>query len=43
VFTSGFVPELDQQIDAWPNASHGFHAIDLLARAATMLAPRPMG
>src|SRR5262249_48238268 len=22
VFTSGFVPELDQLIDAWPNASH---------------------
>src|SRR5262249_23213171 len=28
VFTSGFVPELDQQIDAWPNASHGFHGIE---------------
>ena len=28
VFTSGFVPELDQQIDAWPNADHGFHGIE---------------
>jgi iron uptake system EfeUOB component EfeO/EfeM len=28
VFTGGFVPELDQQIDAWPNASHGFHGIE---------------
>ena len=28
VFTSGFVPELDGQIDAWPNASHGFHGIE---------------
>jgi iron uptake system component EfeO len=28
VFTSGFVPELDQKIDAWPNASHGFHGIE---------------
>jgi iron uptake system EfeUOB component EfeO/EfeM len=28
VFTSGFVPELDRQIDAWPNASHGFHGIE---------------
>ena len=28
VFTSGFVPELDQEIDAWPNASHGFHGIE---------------
>ena len=28
VFTSGFVPELDQQIDAWPNAAHGFHGIE---------------
>jgi len=28
VFTSGFVPELDEQIDAWPNASHGFHGIE---------------
>ena len=28
VFTSGFVPVLDQQIDAWPNALHGFHGIE---------------
>jgi len=28
VFTSGFVPELDHEIDAWPNASHGFHGIE---------------
>jgi iron uptake system component EfeO len=28
VFTTGFVPELDVQIDAWPNADTGFHAIE---------------
>src|SRR5215470_11212545 len=28
VFTSGFVPELDRQIDAWPDAMHGFHGIE---------------
>ncbi len=28
VFTSGFVPELDSEIDAWPNATTGFHAIE---------------
>ncbi len=28
VFTAGFVPELDEQIDAWPNAVTGFHAIE---------------
>jgi iron uptake system EfeUOB component EfeO/EfeM len=28
VFTSGFVPDLDQKIDAWPNARHGFHGIE---------------
>ncbi len=28
VFTSGFVPDLDQEIDAWPNALMGFHAIE---------------
>src|SRR6201991_4229690 len=28
VFTAGFVPELDQKIDAWPNAETGFHAIE---------------
>src|SRR5215831_17530584 len=30
VFTSGFVPELDQKIDAWPDASHGFHGIEAM-------------
>lgn len=28
VFTSGFVPDLDREIDAWPNAFLGFHAIE---------------
>ena len=28
VFTSGFVPDLDAEIDAWPNAVMGFHAIE---------------
>jgi iron uptake system component EfeO len=28
VFTGGFVPELDKEIDAWPNALVGFHAIE---------------
>ena len=28
VFTSGFVPELDRQIDAWPDALQGFHGIE---------------
>ncbi|HEY1260540.1 MAG TPA: EfeM/EfeO family lipoprotein [Stellaceae bacterium] len=28
VFTSGFVPDLDEEIDAWPNALLGFHAIE---------------
>jgi iron uptake system component EfeO len=28
VFTSGFVPDLDREIDAWPNAVLGFHAIE---------------
>lgn len=28
VFTSGFVPDLDTDIDAWPNALAGFHAIE---------------
>jgi iron uptake system EfeUOB component EfeO/EfeM len=28
VFTSGFVPDLDAEIDAWPNAVIGFHAIE---------------
>jgi iron uptake system component EfeO len=28
VFTSGFVPDLDRDIDAWPDALKGFHAIE---------------
>ena len=28
VFTAPFVPELDRAIDAWPNGSAGFHAIE---------------
>jgi len=28
VFTSGFVPQLDKDIDAWPNGLVGFHAIE---------------
>lgn len=28
VFTSAFVPDLDREIDAWPNAFLGFHAIE---------------
>jgi iron uptake system component EfeO len=28
VFTSGFVPDLEEEIDAWPNALAGFHAIE---------------
>jgi len=28
VFTSGFVPDLDTEIDAWPDALTGFHAIE---------------
>lgn len=28
VFTSGFVPALDRDIDAWPDATKGFHAIE---------------
>src|SRR5262249_4803199 len=28
VFTGGFVPELDRNIDAWPDATTGFHAIE---------------
>jgi len=28
VFTSGFVPDLDREIDAWPDAVTGFHAIE---------------
>jgi iron uptake system component EfeO len=28
VFTSGFAPDLDRDIDAWPNGASGFHAIE---------------
>jgi iron uptake system component EfeO len=28
VFTAGFVPQLDKDIDAWPEAPSGFHAIE---------------
>jgi len=28
VFTSGFAPDLDEKIDAWPDAHSGFHAIE---------------
>jgi iron uptake system EfeUOB component EfeO/EfeM len=28
VFTSGFVPDLDQEIDTWPSATMGFHAVE---------------
>src|SRR5262245_3893383 len=28
VFTAGFVPDLDRDIDAWPDATKGFHAIE---------------
>jgi iron uptake system component EfeO len=28
VVTGGFVPQLDRQIDAWPEAATGFHAIE---------------
>jgi iron uptake system EfeUOB component EfeO/EfeM len=28
VFTSGFAPALDREIDAWPNGATGFHAIE---------------
>jgi len=28
VFTGGFVPDLDEKIDSWPNARTGFHAIE---------------
>ena len=29
VFTAGFAPELDREIDAWPNGPTGFHAIEV--------------
>jgi iron uptake system component EfeO len=28
IFTGGFVPDLDEKIDAWPKAATGFHAIE---------------
>jgi len=28
VFTNGFVPQLDDAIDAWPDATDGFHGIE---------------
>ena len=36
VFTSGFVPDLDAEIDGWPNAVTGFHAIE-----ADLFGPKP--
>ena len=39
VFTSGFVPELDQQIDAWPDASRGFHGIEAALFGASRADP----
>jgi iron uptake system EfeUOB component EfeO/EfeM len=40
VFTSGFVPDLDADIDSWPNAVMGFHAIeaDLFGRQSDKIA-----
>jgi iron uptake system EfeUOB component EfeO/EfeM len=29
VFTSGFIPELDEAIDAWPDAVAGFHGMEV--------------
>jgi iron uptake system component EfeO len=29
VFTSGFIPELDDAIDAWPDAQTGFHGVEV--------------
>jgi iron uptake system component EfeO len=29
VFTSGFIPELDDAIDAWPDAVAGFHGMEV--------------
>lgn len=34
VFTSGFIPELDDAIDAWPDAVTGFHGIEVKLFAA---------
>jgi hypothetical protein len=40
VFTSGFVPELDSQIDAVPDATTGFHAIEAKLFGANALRDR---
>jgi iron uptake system EfeUOB component EfeO/EfeM len=37
VFTAGYVSELDELIDAWPNAQTGFHAIEAKLFAAKSL------
>ena len=29
VFTSGFIPDLDDAIDAWPDAVTGFHGMEV--------------
>lgn len=29
VFTSGFIPELDDAIDSWPDAATGFHGLEV--------------
>jgi iron uptake system component EfeO len=34
VFTAGFIPELDDAIDAWPDAVTGFHGIEVKLFAA---------
>jgi iron uptake system component EfeO len=41
VFTVGFVPELDARIDAWPNATRGFHAIEAKLFGAGSLDVQP--
>jgi iron uptake system component EfeO len=38
VFTNGFVAELDEEIDAWPNALTGFHAIEAKLFGANSIA-----
>jgi hypothetical protein len=37
VFTSGFVPELDEKIDTWPDALTGFHAVEARLFGANQL------
>jgi len=37
VFTSGFAPDLDEKIDAWPDATSGFHAIEARLFGADMV------